>query len=307
MKLKSTSKLIAAILIVMLINMHAFAQIKSDSTIKNTIHSKTIVFVTGAFVSNACWDEWKAYFESKGYTCIAPAWPYKDGTAAELRARQPKDTALARFTLDSLVNFYAAVIKKCPEKPIVIGHSLGGMITQILVNRNLAAAGIAIHPAPPKGVIPYERSFLRAGLGVLGIFTSTDKTYLMSFPKWQYAFTNGMSLEVQHSSYDHLIVPESKTVARGALSKAGSVDFKKKHAPLLITSGSKDDILPPHLNFRNYKKYAANGSITEYKEFEGRNHFVLGQPTWKEDADYMLEWIDKHSDTKTYTSTQISN
>ncbi|RXK83552.1 alpha/beta hydrolase [Filimonas effusa] len=259
-----------------------------------SVTTKNVVFITGAFVVNSGWSEWEAYFQSKGYQTVAPAWPYKNGTAAELRNRQPNDTDLAALTLDQLVNHYADIVKSFPEKPIIIGHSLGGLITQILVNRGLAAAGVAIHPVPPLGVIPYEFSFLKAGWKSLGLFTSIKKTYLMSFKDWQYAFVNGMPLEEQQKAYDENTIPESKTVARGGLSSAAKVDFKKPHAPLLITSGSEDNILPPHLNIRNYKRYAKdNGSVTDYKEFPGRNHFVLGQPTWREDADYILDWLQR--------------
>lgn len=116
---------------------------------------------------------------------------------------------------------------------------------------------------------------------------------MMPFKKWQYTFTNGMLLEDQKDSYDQFTIPESKTVARGGLTKAVKIDFNKQHAPLLITSGERDHILPAHLNYRNFKRYKQNGSITAYKEFPNRNHFVLGLPTWKEDADYILNWIDQ--------------
>jgi pimeloyl-ACP methyl ester carboxylesterase len=259
-----------------------------------TITSKTIVFVTGAFVSHTSWDEWQTYFREKGYTTIAPPWPYKDAPAAELRRRQPNDTDLAALTLEELIDHYANIVKACPEKPIVIGHSLGGLVTQIIVNRDMAAAGVAIHSIPPQGVFPYEFSFLKAGWKVLGLFTSLKKTYLMSFPDWQYAFVNQMPLAEQRAAYEAYTIPESKTVARGGLTSAAKVDFKKAHVPLLLTSGSIDTITPAHLNRRNYNRYLKDGSVVEYKEFEGRNHFVLGQPTWREDADYILQWLETH-------------
>jgi len=261
----------------------------------NTLNPKTIVFITGAFVSNQTWKEWQAYFESKGYKTIAPAWPFKDAPAAELRNRQPNDTQLAALTLTELVDHYANIIKALPEKPIVIGHSLGGLVTQIIVNRDLAASGIAIHSVPPQGIIPYEFSFLKSAWKSLGLFTSLKKTYLMSFKDWQYAFVNNMPLNEQKEAYEHDTIPESKTVTRGGLTSAAKVDFAKPHAPLLLTSGSIDHIIPAHLNYRNYKKYKSNGSVLEYKEFEGRNHYVIGQPGWKGDADYVLGWIQKHS------------
>lgn len=259
-----------------------------------TTNPKNVVFVTGAFVTNSCWDEWKAYFESKGYSTVAPAWPFKDGTAAELRARQPHDTDLAHLTLKEVIDHYTAIVQSYPEKPIVIGHSLGGLITQIIVNRDLAAAGVAIHSVPPLGVFPYEFSFLKAGWKALGLFTSLEETYLMSLEDWQYAFVNGMPLEEQEASYEAFTIPESKTVARDGLSSAAKVDFEKPHAPLLLTSGDLDHIIPAHLNLRNFRAYEGSHSILDYKMFIGRNHFVLGQPTWKEDADYILDWIDTH-------------
>lgn len=135
------------------------------------------------------------------------------------------------------------------------------------------------------------------GAYLLGLFllTSTKKTYLMPFSTWQYAFTNGMSLEEQKKTWEENVIPESKRIARDGLTSTAHIDFARPHPPLLITSGSKDNILPASLNYRNFKRYLQNnGSITEYKEFPGRNHFVLGQPTWKEDADYILEWLASH-------------
>lgn len=260
-----------------------------------TINSKTVVFVTGAFVTNNGWNQWKNYFESKGYTTYNPAWPHKEGNPADLRALHPANNVkLAKLTLKEVIEHYASFVKNLPEKPIIIGHSLGGLITQILINRGLGAAGVAIHPFPPQGIIPYEFSFIKSAPKVLGLFTSTAKTHLMSFKDWQYAFTNDMPLAEQQKAYDENVIPESKTVARGGLTSAAKVDFEKAHAPLLITSGDKDHILPATLNFRNFKRYKQNnGSITEYKEFKNRNHFVLGQDSWKEDADFILNWLNK--------------
>ncbi|MGX5820095.1 alpha/beta hydrolase [Chitinophaga lutea] len=256
---------------------------------------KQIVFVTGAFVHNNCWDEWREYFEGKGFSTVAPPWPFKEApSAAALRDRQPNDVDLAELTLAEVVDSYAGVVSSFPEKPIVIGHSLGGLMTQIIVNRGLAAAGVAIHSVPPQGVFPYEFSFLKAGWKALGLFTSLKKTYLMSLSDWQYAFVNGMSPDVQKSTWEKCTIPESKTVARGGLTSQAAVDWDKAHAPLLLTSGDKDNIIPAHLNMRNYKRYPKNnGSIVDYKEFAGRNHFVLGQPTWREDADYILDWLGR--------------
>lgn len=256
-----------------------------------TIQSKTIVFITGAFVNHACWDNWKVFFESKGYKTLAPPWPGKEGDPPTLRARHP-DKALAAITLKDVLGKHVDIIKSLPEKPILIGHSAGGLMSQLLMNQGLAAAAIAIHPAPPQNVIPYELHFFKSTSGALGLFTSLNKTYMMPFEKWQYAFTNGMSFEDQKNAYYAIATPESKRFVRSGLTKLAAIDFKSKHVPLLIIAGSKDNCIPAHLVKRVFRRYNGN-SVTEYKE-KDRNHYVLGQPTWKEDAEDILNWINSH-------------
>lgn len=259
-----------------------------------SIQSKTILFVTGCFVSYRCWDDWKTFFESKGYTVILPPWPHKEGPANVLRSQHP-DSPIATLRLNTVLNNYIEIAKQLPEKPIIIGHSFGGLMTQILINRDYGAAGVAIHSIPPQGIIPIELSFYKAATGSLGLFTSTKKTYLMSLKTWQYAFTNGMPEAVQRAEYDKFVVPESKLLARDGLSSAAKVDFNKPHAPLLLVSSPADNIVPASLNKRNFKRYKQNnGSVTEYLEVADRNHHVLGLPTWQTDAQQILDWIEKH-------------
>jgi pimeloyl-ACP methyl ester carboxylesterase len=258
----------------------------------STTASKSILFITGAFIGHNCWDSWKAFFESKGYTTSAPAWPNKDGSAEELRNRQP-DAGIASNRLTALTDFYARQADALSEKPILIGHSIGGLIVQLLLQRGLGSCGIAIHPVAPQGVYTFKFSFLKAGWNALGFFTSTRQSYLMSFKNWQYAFTNGMTEAEQKDSYYRFTIPESKLIVRDTITSAASIDFERPHAPLLITSGSDDNSIPASLNYSNYRKYKHTSSITDYREFAGRNHFVLGQSTWQEDAHFILNWINK--------------
>jgi len=251
---------------------------------------KNIIFITGAFVSSNCWDQWQLFFREKGYETVAPAWPFKASSANELRLRHP-DQEVATIRLAGLLEYYTAYIAKLPERPILIGHSMGGLLVQLLLQRNLAFAGIAIHSLQPKGVFTFKFSFYKAGWGPLGFFTSTKRTYLMSFREWQYAFTNGMPYQEQKEAYYQFLIPESKLVVRDAITSVAKVDFKKPHVPLLFVSGSIDRFIPASLNYSNYKRYSHNGSITAYKEFPDRNHFVLGQPGWQENAAYISTWI----------------
>ncbi|SFM87825.1 Lysophospholipase, alpha-beta hydrolase superfamily [Chitinophaga sp. YR627] len=256
--------------------------------------TKTVVFITGAFVHHSCWDDWKSHFESKGYRAIVPPWPYKNTSAEALRNSHP-NRDIAAMRLAALTAHYDHIIRALPEKPILIGHSIGGLITQLLLQRGLGESGVAIHSVPPQGIMTFKFSFLKAGWGPLGFFTPASKSFLMSFDQWKYAFTNGMDCDAQKEAYYNYAIPESKLIVRDTITAAAKVNFQHPHAPLLLTAGSEDHTIPASLNYANYKKYSNSNSVTDYKEFKGRNHFVLGQPTWKEDADYILEWLNKHS------------
>lgn len=255
-------------------------------------HPRSVVFITGAFVHHSCWDEWKTYFESKGYQTIAPPWPHKTDSAEALRNSHPnKDIAANR--LPAITDHYDRIVRQLPEKPILIGHSIGGLIVQLLLQRGLGSAGVAIHSVPPQGIITFRLSFLKAGWGPLGFFTSTRQSFLMSFTQWKYAFTNGMDCDAQKEAYYQFAIPESKLIVRDTITKAAKINFENPHAPLLLTSGNDDHTIPASLNYRNYRKYKKSNSITDYASFTGRTHFVLGQPSWREDADFILEWINK--------------
>jgi pimeloyl-ACP methyl ester carboxylesterase len=282
-------KLICLVFMVILANplMIAIGQVNQQAVPK---HSKTIVFVTGAFVHHSVWDNWKTYFEKLGYQVIVPASLYKNSTVEQLRIDPNKP--LSDATLGDVIKHYEQIIGGLKEKPILIGHSLGGLIVQHLLSENVAQGGVVIHSLPPKGVITFKYSFLKSVFKPLGYFTKRSDNYMMSLKHWSYSFTNGMSASEQESTYNKFVIPESKRIARGALTKDAKIDYKKPHAPLLILSGSEDHIIPAVLNYKNYKKYKSKQSIVDYKEVPLRNHFVLGQEGWQEEAKYIQNWIE---------------
>jgi pimeloyl-ACP methyl ester carboxylesterase len=293
MKTNTITSLIA-LLLFSTTGVYSQQQLKQDTAMKT--QTKTVVFITGAFVSNNSWNEWKTYFESKGYNVLAPAWPGKEGSPDSLRRAHTNhtDSTLAGLTMAELVAYYENIVRSLPEKPILIGHSLGGLITQILLQKNIAAAGVAVHSAPPKGVVPLSFNFLKSAWKPFGLFKSANSTHLMSFEEWQWAFSNGQTEAEQRASYELLAVPESRRVVRDGISDDAKVDFKKQREPLLFIAGTKDHFFSPKINYSNYKKYKNNNSVTEYKVFEGINHGVLGLPTWHMQADYILDWISKY-------------
>jgi pimeloyl-ACP methyl ester carboxylesterase len=255
------------------------------------IFRQPIVFITGSFIGNNCWNEWKLFFESKGYKCMAPSWPHKDAPPEELRNRHP-DIAIASNRLTSLTDYFAAITRTQNEKPILIGHSLGGLIAQLLLQRGLATAAVVIHSFPAPGFSLSEFSFLKSSWETMGFFTSVQKTYLMSFRKWKYAIANGMTCEMQKELYYKYAVPESKMVIRDALNGVLKIKLKIPHAPILFTSGSDDRMVPASVNYNSFKKYTRPDSITGYREFKGFNHLVFDYPAWKEEAEYILYWLD---------------
>jgi pimeloyl-ACP methyl ester carboxylesterase len=257
---------------------------------KNSPHP--VVFIAGSFIGNNCWDEWIRLFEIEGYNCIAPAWPHKDVLPEELRNR-PAGNDIALNTITSLTNHFEVIARSMQEKPILIGHSLGGLVVQLLLQRELGTAGVAIHSFPPQGVNRFRVSFLKAIWQTMMLFTSNRETYLISFRKWKYTIANGMSCEQQKQSYYDYAIPESKKIVRDTFKCITKVDFSKPRAPLLFTSGGIDKLIPASLNYRNYKNFAVNNSITDYKEFKDHNHLVFGQPSWKKEADFILYWLKR--------------
>lgn len=254
--------------------------------------SRTVVFITGTFIANNCWDDWILYFESKGYKCISPTWPFKNAAAEELRNRSAHDDIMLN-TISSVTDYFAAAINAFPARPILIGHSLGGLIVQLLLQRDLGVAGVAIHSFPPSGIGCFRFSFLRAVWSAMALFSSAGKTYMIPFTTWRYTIANRMEYEQQKELYYLYAVPESKKIIRDAFRSVAKIDFRKPRAPLLLTAGSSDKLIPAELNYCNYKKYTMGNSVTDYKEFAGHSHLVFGVPAWKREADCILHWLQK--------------
>jgi pimeloyl-ACP methyl ester carboxylesterase len=255
----------------------------------NRQEPRTIVFITGAFLHHSCWEEWTKFFERQGYTVIVPPWPNKDAPPDVLRSRHP-DAEVAAMRLARLSGYFKDVVMRLAERPVVIGHSIGGLIAQQLLSQGLASKAVAIHSVPPQGVFVFSLSFLKAGWPALGFFTPASKTFMINFRQWQYGFANGMPQEWQEREYC-LAIPESKRVVRDTIGAAAKVDFRQSRGPLLLVAGDADHTIPAKLNFANYRKYASAGSVTDYKLFPGRNHGVLLQPGWEEVASYILDWL----------------
>lgn len=252
--------------------------------------TKTIAFVHGAFITRRCWDGWVAYYEERGYSCVPIAYPGRTASVAELRARRD-DGTLGSLTIEAVLDHIATELQALPERPLLIGHSLGGLLTQLTLQRGLTAGCVAIDSVPPRGVTTLAWSFLRSLWPVVNPFVAASRPYMMSFEQFQYAFANDLPLAEQRAAYEAQIVPESRRLARGALGKAARIDFTRPHAPLLMIAGERDHLMPASLNRRNHGRYRRSSSVADFKEFPGRaHHTILAGRDWHEVADHVLDW-----------------
>ncbi len=250
-----------------------------------------VVFIHGMFMNPASWQQWLADFRAHGYQCVAPAWPGHEGEPAALRANIPAD--LGKLRLAEVIDTFRSVVRNLPQPPVLIGHSMGGLIVQKLVAEGLAKAGVCIDSAAPNGAISFQPSFLKSNLPVLNPLKG-DKPYLMPLEHFRYTFCHTMPPEAVQAAYDRFVVPESRNVARDSAGSAGKLDAKKPHAPLLFVAGELDHIIPASLNERNLRQYTDAGSIAELKQFPGRTHFICGQDGWQEVAGFVQEWLQRH-------------
>jgi pimeloyl-ACP methyl ester carboxylesterase len=251
---------------------------------------KTIVFIHGLFMNPNSWKEWIKFYEAKGYKCHAPAYPYHEGNPADLRNNLNPD--LGKLTFEQVTDSLSSFVDKLPEKPILIGHSMGGLIVQKLIETNKGVAGVCIDTAPPKGVFSFKWSFLKANLPTINPLKG-NSVCLPSVKWFHYAFCNTMTLEQAQIEYNKFVVPESRNIPRSSTGKTGKINFKNPHQPLLFIAGEKDTIIPASLNKKNFNAYKDKNSKRDFKEFTGRTHYICGQEGWQEVADYVLNWLGR--------------
>jgi pimeloyl-ACP methyl ester carboxylesterase len=249
------------------------------------------------------WEHWIDRYEARGFRVLAPAWPGMDGDIDELR-RDP--SSIEHLGIQEIVDHYDAIIRKLDRPPIIMGHSFGGAFTQILLDRGLGAAGVAIDSAAVKGILTLPWSTLKSALPVLKSPANNHKAVALSFDEFRYAFTNTLSEEESRAAYERYAVPGSgRVLFQAALANFNphattKVDFHNDHrAPLLLIAGGKDHLSPAAINESNARHYRKSAAITTYEEFPLRSHFTLGEEGWEKVADYALAWAVENAATRT--------
>jgi pimeloyl-ACP methyl ester carboxylesterase len=258
---------------------------------------RPVVFIHGAFMSAESWDPWRQRFEARGYKCVAPAWPFLDHSVDELQ--HATDPRFGKLGIREIVDNYASIIRDLAQPPILVGHSFGGLFVQLLLDRGIGAAGVAIDPAPPKGVPPGANA-VRASLPVILGWGSWQKVRRMPFKNFQWGWAHTLSEPEQRAAYDEHVVPTSGRLFFQALlaqlTDVTKINYRNHlRAPLLIIAGELDRTVEAKMNLANFRKYAHSTAVTDYREFPGRTHWICRQPGWEEVADYTLDWLAKQA------------
>jgi pimeloyl-ACP methyl ester carboxylesterase len=272
---------------------HAYGRPMTDSTAPDTI-----VLVHGFWVTPRSWEDWITHYEARGFRVLAPAYP---GFEVEVEALNADPTPIVDLRLPDVVAHLESVLAELESEPIIMGHSAGGALTQILLDHGHGAAGVAINSAPTEGVPVVPASQIKATFPVLKNPTNHHKAVGYSFEQWHYAFANTFSEERSRELYERYHVPASGRILFNSVTanllpghQDTWVNYKNDdRAPLLFIAGTDDHLMPPKIQRSNAKHYKSD-TLTEVKEFAGP-HLLPAIDGWEEVADYALDWALEHA------------
>jgi non-heme chloroperoxidase len=261
----------------------------------NTSGRTPVVFVHGLWLLPSSWDRWVAHFEAAGYSTVEAGWP-DDPDTVEQAKEHPE--VFAGKSIGEIADYVAGAIERLGVKPAVIGHSFGGLLTQILAGRGLAAASVAISPAPFRGVLPLPISSLRAARPVLGNPANRNRAVPLTYDQFRYAFANAVDEDEAHKLYEEFSVPGAGTPLFQAAAAnlnpwtEAKVDSETpERGPLLIVAGGRDHTVPPAIAKASYKKQERNPGVTEIVELDGRGHSLTIDHGWQDVADRALAFV----------------
>ncbi len=254
-----------------------------------------VVFIHGLWLLPSSWDRWAAAFEEAGFTALTPGWPDDPDTVAEANAHPE---VFAGKTISQVADHYDELIAKLTTRPAVIGHSFGGLLTQILAGRGRAAVSVAIDPAPFRGVLPLPISALKSSAPVLGNPANRNRAVPLTYEQFRFAFANAVSEDEAKQLYETYAVPaagaplfQAATANVNPWTEA-KVDTKNPdRGPLLIISGEKDHTVPWAIANASYKRQQHNPGVTEIVEIPGRGHALTIDSGWREVADTALAFV----------------
>lgn len=260
----------------------------------------SILLIHGLWMTPLSWEDWISHYQSLGYQVFAPGWPgVDDRTPQEIRKNS---TPMNGKSIGDIVEKYEAIIKTLPTPPIIIGHSFGGLFVQILLSHGLGAAGVAIAPAAPAGILALPFSTIKSTFSTLKNPLDYNSTVPLSESDFHYAFGNHLDRSESKVLWEKYSIPAAVHVLwQGALgglhSKSAKgeahVDFTKANrVPLLLIAGSNDHVVPQVVVEKERSAYKGP-AVVELRVFPGRTHGVINQTGWEEIADFAISWVEK--------------
>jgi alpha-beta hydrolase superfamily lysophospholipase len=254
-----------------------------------------VMLIHGAWLSARSWEQFADYFRARGFDVSAPEWPRKHGDVEALREDADE---LAGLGLTEIVDHYAALIGELDEPPVLIGHSFGGLIVELLLDRGLGRAGVAMSPAPPKGILVLPFSSLKAASPALAHPSKRRGIVTLTPDEFTYGFVNTFTPEDAAAAYERYAVPETGRIfyeagfANFHLHPPTEVRFKNAdRAPLLIVGAENDQTVPASLSKAQFKRYERSPARTDYIELEGRPHLFMAGEGWEEAAAAIDGWL----------------
>ncbi|MEV4808776.1 alpha/beta hydrolase [Micromonospora avicenniae] len=256
----------------------------------------TIMLIHGLWLTPRGWEHWIPHYRQAGYQVLAPAYPGLEVEVEELRS---DPSPIGRLTIDETVDHYESLIRTLPSPPILIGHSFGATVVQLMLDRGLGAVGVAINSVPVKGVRVTPLPQVKAALPVIGHVSNRRTAIPVTFEQFRYAFVNACTEDESRAAYERYHVPApGRIVWDGVLANfsahpapEANLAAKAGKAPLLFIASAQDRLMSPSVNHSNYQHYAGRSrAIVAYREFPGRSHFTLVEPGWQKVADFALDW-----------------
>ena len=256
-----------------------------------------VLFIHGLWLLPSSWDRWAQLFDEAGYAAVTPSWPDDPETVAEARANPD---VLAKKTLGQVADHTADVIGRLTKKPAVMGHSTGGLLTQMLAGRGLSAASVAIDPGPFRGVLPLPVSALRSAMPVLANPLNRGRAVTLTLDQFRYGWANALADDEAKQLYEtyHVAAPGVALIqmATANLNPWTEAKADTKHpgrGPLLILDGEKDHTVPWAIANASYKKQSRNEGVTEIQKIPNRGHSLTIDSGWREVAERALAFVKR--------------